>query len=160
MQYRRLFAVLGLSFLVALSVTATSHAADFYDPVGTDDRADCSRLAGWAKDGDTTAPILVAIYKDAPYPSGSFVGYVTADKYRADLPFTDKNHGYDMPTPSAFFTGCPTRAYLYAIDSDENGNPVFPASNRNNKLLNNTGKLMTCGTPNPACAPQPDKPVY
>lgn len=119
---------------------------DFFDPVGTHDLANCSTLAGWAKDGDTTAATQVHIYKGAPAPSGQIVTHVWADKFRPGLPFADKNHGFSIPTPAAFKTGCPEKVYIHAIDLDTNGNFV-PGGN--NKLLNLTGKTVTCGPPPP-----------
>jgi len=139
--------------LAATAQVANAQAYDFFDPVGTDDRADCTRLGGWTKDGDTTLPIQVAIYKGAPYPSGTLVTYALADKYRGDLPFADKNHGYSIPTPSAFFTGCPERVYVYGLDVYTDGTRV-PGGH--NTLLNLTGKTIRCGTPDPSCFPKPD----
>ncbi len=143
-----------LGFALVLLLGAVNvQAADFFDPVGTDDRADCTRLAGWTKDGDTTLPIQVAIYKGAPYPNGTFVTYALADKYRSGLPFADKNHGYSIPTPAAFFTGCPEKVYVYGLDVDTNGNRV-PGGH--NVLLNLTGKTIRCGTIDPSCSPKPE----
>jgi len=141
--------------LVAFALTlalgsVVAQAADFYDPVGTDDWADCSKLAGWAKDGDTTLPIQVHIYKDGPFPYGTYVTAVVANLYRSDLPFADKNHGYSINTPSAFFTGCPVQVYVHGIDVDTNGNIV---SGGTNSLLANTGRTIRCGTPQPGCGP-------
>ena len=138
--------VVPLAF-VALAV----YAADFYNPVGTHDRADCSKIAGWAKDGDTTLPIQVHIYKDAPFPSGQIVTHVVANKYRGDLPFADKNHGFNINTPAAFKTGCPEKVYIHAIDVDTNGNIV---SGGTNPLLNLTGRTVVCGPPDPSCFPE------
>lgn len=155
---KSLFAQGGRLIAVALlvyAVAAPAHAADFFDPVGTHDRADCSILAGWAKDGDTTLPIQVHVYRGAPFPSGTFVTAVVANLFRGDLPFADKNHGFRISTPSAFFTGCPEKVYIHAIDVDTNGNPV-PGGN--NKLLNLTGKTILCGPIDPDCFPRPGKP--
>ena len=132
--------------------------ADYFDPVGTHDVASCSKLAGWAKDGDTTSAIQVHVYKGAPFPFGQIVTHVVANKYRGDLPFTDKNHGFDIPTPAAFKTGCPEKVYIHAIDVDTNGAPV-PGGN--NRLLNLTGKTVRCGPfPPGGCGFEPpDKPI-
>ena len=146
---------LGAVALLLCAVATPLHAADFFDPVGTHDLASCSTLAGWAKDGDTTLPIQVHVYKDAPFPSGTFVTAVVANLFRSDLPFADKNHGFSIATPSAFFTGCPVRVYIHAIDVDTNGNPV-PGGN--NVLLNLTGKSIRCGPINPECFPK--KPIF
>ncbi len=121
-------------------------ANDYFDPVGNHDVANCSKLAGWAKDGDTTAATQVHIYKGAPFPYGQIVTHVWANKYRGDLPFADKNHGFDISTPAAFKTGCPEKVYIHALDLDAAGNFV-PGGN--NKLLNSTGKTVTCGPPPP-----------
>ncbi len=126
-------------------------ANDYFDPVGNHDVASCSKLAGWAKDGDSTAATQVHIYKGAPFPYGQIVTHVWANKFRGDLPWTDKNHGFDISTPAAFKTGCPERVYIHALDLDASGNFV-PGGN--NKLLNSTGKTVTCGTPPPyGCGP-------
>ncbi len=125
----------------ALVATAAYAAYNFYDPVGTHDLASCSTIAGWARDADTTEPILVAIYKGAPYPSGTFIQHVWADKYRSDLPFADKYHGFSISTPAAFKTGYWERVYIHAINADTDGNPLWYA---NNPLLNLTGKYVYC----------------
>ncbi|MEM7157902.1 MAG: hypothetical protein AAF799_33990 [Myxococcota bacterium] len=119
---------------------------DYFDPVGNHDVATCSTLAGWAKDGDTTAATQVHIYKGAPYPAGQIVTHVWADRFRGDLPFADKNHGFHIATPNAFKTGCPERVYIHAIDLDASGNFV-PGGN--NRLLNSTGRTVVCGPPPP-----------
>ena len=129
-------------------------AGDYFDPVGTHDRADCSKLAGWAKDGDTTLPIQVHFYKGAPFPFGTYVTAVVANLYRGDLPFADKNHGFNINTPAAYKTGCPEKVYIHGIDVDTNGN-IVPGGN--NKLLNSTGKTVVCGQPDPSCF---DMPVF
>lgn len=130
---------------------------DYFDPVGTHDVANCTKLAGWAKDGDSTEPTQVHIYKGAPYPHGQIVTHVWADRYRGDLPWTDKNHGFQISTPAAFKTGCPERVYIHAIDLDASGNFV-PGGN--NRLLNSTGKTVVCGPPPPGGCdfPGPDGP--
>lgn len=149
-------AAVAVAVLALTALPAPAGAADFFDPVGTHDLANCTKLAGWAKDGDTTAPTTVHIYRGAPYPSGTFVTTANANLFRSDLPFPDKNHGFDIATPSVFFTGCPEKVYIHAIDIDTNGNPV-PGGN--NALLNLTGKTIICGTPNPSCFDPPDKPL-
>jgi hypothetical protein len=151
---RATFAVAVL--VLAVAAASPVSAADFYDPVGTHDKATCSTLAGWAKDGDTTLPTSVHVYKGAPFPFGSFVTATTANLFRADLPFVDKNHGFSIATPSAFFTGCPVKVYIHAIDIDTAGNPV---SGGNNLLLNQTGKTIRCGPINPDCFPGPGGPI-
>lgn len=121
-------------------------AGDYYDPVGTHDVANCSTIAGWAKDGDSTDPTQVHIYKGAPFPSGQIVTHVWADDFRGDLPGPNKNHGFSISTPAAFKTGCPEKVYIHAIDLDANGNFV-PGGN--NLLISQTGKTVTCGPPPP-----------
>lgn len=121
-------------------------AYDFFDPVGTHDVANCSVLAGWAKDGDTTAATQVHVYKGAPAPHGQIVTHAWADLFRPGLPFADKHHGFNIPTPNAFKTGCPEKVYIHAIDLDTSGNFV-PGGN--NRLLNLTGKTVVCGPPPP-----------
>lgn len=145
--------VFALSLVLAVLLLAgEALAADNYNPQGTDDRADCSRLAGWARDRDTIFPIQVHIYKGAPYPEGTYVTALYAGLFRSDLPFPDKHHGYSIATPSAFKTGCPEKVYVYGIDTDSEGENV---PNGANKLLNGTGSTIQCGTPPPACLEEP-----
>ena len=133
-------------------------ANDYNDPVGTHDLANCSTIAGWARDGDTTAATQVHIYKDAPAPNGEIVTHVIANLYRGDLPFADKNHGFSIATPAAFKTGCPETIYIHAIDLDAYGN-IVPGGN--NKLLGSTGKTVTCGPrPPEGCGGIGPKPEY
>jgi hypothetical protein len=138
--------------LIPAAIATNAFGANFFSPVGTHDVANCSTLAGWAKDGDTTLPTQVHIYRGAPFPFGSIVTHVVADLFRPDLPFADKNHGFSIPTPQAFFTGCPEKVFIHAIDIDTNGN-IVPGGN--NILLNNTGKTILCGPIDPSCFPIP-----
>jgi hypothetical protein len=147
--------VAAVALVLTLGTTQAFAAANYYTPVGTQDRADCSRVAGWAKDGDTTLPIQVHIYKGAAYPYGQYVTAVVANKYRSDLPFADKYHGFDMATPSAFKTGCPEKIYIHAINVDTNGNIVYGATN---PLLSGTGTTIYCGPPDPSCFEGPEHP--
>jgi len=156
MKTLRTSVILGFALLLLVGAGSAQAASDYFDPVGTDDRADCTLLAGWAKDGDTTLPIQVHVYKGGPYPYGTYVTAVVANKYRGDLPFADKNHGYSIATPAAFFTGCPETVYVHAIDVDTNGN-IVPGGN--NPLLNLTGRTIRCGTPDPSCFPKPDPDI-
>jgi len=121
-----------------------SAAANYFVPTGTHDVANCSVLEGWAKDGDTTAPTWVTIYRGAPSGSGGI--YVTtayANAYRSDLPFTDKYHGFSIATPNAFKTGFDEEVYIHAINVDVNGD--WGAPGVTNPLLNLTGKTICCG---------------
>lgn len=153
MEKRKISWILVATTTLGLVLVAVAlYAADFFDPVGTHDLADCSTIAGWAKDGDTTLPVQVHIYKGGPFPSGQIVTHVVADKFRSGLPFADKNHGFSISTPAAFKTGCPEEVWIHAIDVDTNGNIV--SSGGNNKLLNLTGKTVLCGLPDPSCFPE------
>jgi len=111
-----------------------------YLPTGTLDVANCTRIAGWARDQDTSYPIKVHLYKDAPYgQGGTFVTSFTASNYRGDLPFLDKYHGFSVTTPAAFKTGQPVKVYAYGININANG-----VANGSNPLLNGVPKTVTC----------------
>ncbi|EDM74046.1 hypothetical protein PPSIR1_16855 [Plesiocystis pacifica SIR-1] len=117
-------------------------AGNYYVPVGTHDAANCNNIAGWVKDGDTTAATWVSIHRDAPYPNGTEVAVVKADKYRADLPWADKNHGFNISTPNSLKNGQHVTLYVHGINVDANGNWDVNALS---PLLNNTGKTICCG---------------
>lgn len=104
-------------------------------PVGSFDSADCSSLSGWAKDPDTTAPISVHFYKDGPAGTGTYLGNATADIYRGDLPYTDKDHGFSLSLPDSLNDGAAHQIYAYAIDDAGGINP----------LLTNSPKTVQCG---------------
>jgi len=125
-----------------LTAAPDAAAANYFVPVGNHDVASCSTIAGWVKDGDTTAPTWVTIYRDAPYPYGEWVTTVYANLYRGDLPFADKNHGFSISTPQALKTGTTETIYIHGINVDGNGNWDAGA---NSPLLNNTGKTICCG---------------
>lgn len=97
-------------------------------PVGYLDVADCTHIAGWARDPDTTNAINVHFYRDGPSGTGTYMGSITADKYRGDLPFSDKNHGYDITTPDNLKDGKIHAIYAYAIDSSGGTNPLLGSS--------------------------------
>ncbi|MDJ0841137.1 MAG: hypothetical protein QNK37_31790 [Acidobacteriota bacterium] len=133
--------LLKIAVLTALVGTTAYAAFNFYTPIGTHDVANCSTLAGWARDADTTGAIQVHVYRGAPFPYGQYVTATVANRYRSDLPFADKNHGFSIPTPNAFKTGRLERVYIHAINVDTDGNIVYGA---NNPLLTSTGKLIYC----------------
>jgi hypothetical protein len=112
-------------------------------PVGSFDSADCSSFSGWAKDPDTTAPIDVHFYANGPAGTGTFIGGTSANIYRGDIPYTDKNHGFSFSLPNALNDGAAHQVYAYAID-DAGGT---------NTLLTNSPKTVQCGlTPDQAAA--------
>jgi hypothetical protein len=86
------------------------------------------RVAGWAIDPKTSAPINVAIYVD-----GVGVAVTSAASPRADVasvyPTAGANHGYDVTVPVTT-TGVNHVVDVYAIDSSDNGNnPLLGESN-------------------------------
>ncbi len=97
-------------------------------PVGYLDVADCTHIAGWARDPDTTNAIDVHSYRDGPSGIGTYMGKTRADKYRGDLPFSDKNHGFDITTPDNLKDGKIHAIYAYAIDSSGGTNPLLGSS--------------------------------
>jgi hypothetical protein len=109
-------------------------------PIGTLDLANCSQIAGWARDADTSVPLQVHLYKNGPFgQGGTFVGSYLANLLRSDLPFRDQKHGFVIPTPAAFKTGQAVTVYAYGINVNWNGDPAG-----SNPLLNLSGKTMTC----------------
>ncbi|MEM7349948.1 MAG: hypothetical protein AAF657_04025 [Acidobacteriota bacterium] len=126
--------------LMSLMATAAYASFNYYVPIGTHDRGDCSRTAGWARDADSTVGIQVHVYKGAAFPYGQIVTHIVANKYRGDLPFFDKNHGFDIATPSAFKTGYWERQFIHAINVDTSGN----INGSPNPLLTSTGKWLYC----------------
>lgn len=109
-------------------------------PTGTLDQANCSTIAGWARDADTSVPLQIHLYKNGPFgQGGTFVGSYTANLLRTDLPFRDQKHGFSIPTPAAFKTGQPVTVYAYALNVDWNGNP-----NGTNPQLNLSPKTVNC----------------
>ena len=128
-----------------------SAAANYFVPTGTHDLANCSLLTGWAKDGDTTAPTWVTVYRGAAYEDGGvYVTTAYADIYRSDLPFSDKYHGFSIATPAAFKTGLPEEVYIHAINIDVNGD--WGAPGVTNPLLNSTGKTICCNANGTTCS--------
>jgi hypothetical protein len=126
---------------------------NYWAPVGYHYGNSCTGLDGWAKDGDTTAPTSVTIYKDQPYPYGTWVADAPANIYRADVPFADKNHGFSIPLPAALKTNTMEYVYISAVNIDSNGNPVVGAAR---PLLTQSGGEMCCrpgGAPCPLTMP-------
>ena len=113
-------------------------------PEGYLDHADCNTIGGWARDPDTTNTIRVDLYIDGEAGSGTFLGGTYANIYRSDLPFSDKNHGFNITTPSSLKDGKTHTIYAYAIDSEGGTNP----------LLSDSPKTITCSS-----APSPPSNV-
>ncbi len=104
-------------------------------PVGYFESAGCSILTGWTKDPDTTAVIDVHFYADGPAGTGTYVGSTSANIYRSDLAYNDKNHGFSFAFSDSLNDGVEHQIYAYAIDSDGGDNP----------LLTNSPKTVQCG---------------
>lgn len=100
--------------LVAPTIAAYRFAAS--SPTGTLDVADCSQVAGWARDVDNTQPIRVRITHD-----GNVLATVVADVFRGDLPFPDQNHGFGIPTPPELVTGQLETVRAFALDVNAQG---------------------------------------
>lgn len=132
---------------------------NYFTPVGTHDAASCSNIAGWVKDGDTTAATYVHIYRGAPYPDGEYVTSVYANLYRGDLPFSDKNHGFSISTPADFKTGWTEQVFIHGINVDASGVEVNGATD---PLLNQTGRTICCNPNGGICnnAFNPEYPDY
>jgi len=97
-------------------------------PEGWLDAAECDVISGWARDSDTTSAVQVHIYSDGPAGTGTFQGAATAGILRTDLPFTDKYHGFALPTPFALKNGQSHTIYAYGIDSAGGENPLLSGS--------------------------------
>jgi hypothetical protein len=129
-----------------------SAAANYFVPAGTHDSADCNVLTGWAKDGDTTAPTWVAVYRGAAFENGgNYVTTAYANIYRSDLPFADKNHGFSIATPALFKNGTNQHVYIHAINIDVNGDWGIPGVH--NPLLSSTNKIICCNPNGTVCEP-------
>ncbi|MFO1302985.1 MAG: right-handed parallel beta-helix repeat-containing protein [Burkholderiales bacterium] len=106
---------------------------------GTLDVADGTlcRVAGWTRDSATPASIAVDIYRDGPQGTGALVFSGSAEHLRADLPFADKNHGFDfaLPPDPALADGASHPIFAYGIN----------ASTGSRALLNRSGLPIRCG---------------
>ncbi len=127
-------------------------------PEGFLDAADCSAFSGWARDPDTTAPISVHLYANAPAGAGGvFLGSATANLFRSDLcnrwgnGNADCSHGFSFSTPASLKDGVQHLIYAYGIDS----------SGGENTLLSNSPRTIFCERPNnaPILNPIGDKSV-
>jgi hypothetical protein len=105
-------------------------------PHGTLEVADCSTIAGWARDVDNTQPIRVRISHD-----GNVLATVVADGFRADLPFPDKNHGFSIPTPPELATGEVETIRAFTVDVDRQGQETGSTVE-----LSSSPKTLVCGS--------------
>jgi len=90
-------------------------------PEGTLDVAECTRIAGWARDPDFTGRVQVHIYRDGPFGTGTILANVWADLHRPGLPFPDKDHGFHWSVPAGSIPNG-TMIYAYGLGVDSNGN--------------------------------------
>ena len=97
-------------------------------PTGFLDSVNCNQFTGWAKDPNTIGSISVHFYIDGEAGTGTYIGGVTANQHRGDLPFDDKNHGFTFRTPASIKDGHQHHIYAYGIDEQ----------NQVNSLLNNS----------------------
>lgn len=96
-------------------------------PMGNLDQANCSTIAGWAFDPDSpNTSIPVDVYINGPYGGGGTgVGRYPTNIFRGDVNGKfgiGGNHGFSIPTPSAFLDGLAHSVYVYAIGVDAAGN--------------------------------------
>ncbi|MCI5119657.1 MAG: hypothetical protein D3908_00360, partial [Candidatus Electrothrix sp. AUS4] len=117
-----------------VQITVADDPPASQEPVGYFDSADCNGFSGWTKDPDTTAPIDVHFYANGPAGTGAFIGSASANIYRGDLPYSDKNHGFSFPTPESLKDGQSHQIYVYALDDQGGANP----------LLTNSPKSIQC----------------
>ncbi len=116
-------------------------------PTGNFEAASCDSFSGWAFDPDTPSQsIAVHVYKDGP--PGVFSGGFTANISRPDVNAAfgiTGNHGFVIsPVPDQFKDGLPHSVYIYAINTDPNGQNV---------LIGGSPKsIPACPTP-PVCPP-------
>ncbi len=109
---------------------------DLYDAIGNLDEARTDKIYGWVRDPDTSVPVQIHLYKDAPYgKGGTFVTAITADKLRTDLPFIDQYHGFSFKTPKELKKG--DKVYIHAIGINGNG-----VAKGKNPVLNGSGKII------------------
>ena len=101
---------------------------DNQPPTGFLDSVNCNQFTGWAKDPNTIGSISVHFYIDGEAGTGTYIGGVTANQHRGDLPFDDKNHGFTFRTPASIKDGHQHHIYAYGIDEQ----------NQVNSLLNNS----------------------
>ena len=109
--------------LGAQSVTPLNSAAFGSVDVAAETTGDNVRVAGWAIDPKTTAPIMVAVYVDGVLSTNVLAGGSRSDVGTV-FPAFGANHGYDVTVPVAA-DGAHT-IDVYAIDSTGNGvNPLL-----------------------------------
>jgi hypothetical protein len=81
------------------------------------DGANC-RVAGWARDRNSTQAVMVDVYREAPPGTAGSIHVTTASAgtLRSDLPFADQDHGFLIAfSPSdAVADGQPHAIYIYA----------------------------------------------
>jgi len=139
-----------LPLLAPLSWLFWTSAAFAAQDIGTFDVADSQGclVEGWAKDPQSTSPVWVDVYVDGPYGAGGrFLFGCTANLYRSDLPYTDKNHGFDchVPMTSGIYDGQQHSLYIY-------GDPV--AAGTTSGMLNLSPKSIQCAVPTSVNATQ------
>ncbi len=116
-------------------------------PSGYHDSSDCSISSGWVCDADNyNSPVDVHFYE-----GGTFLGAVTANQTRSDLPGAgvcggNPNHGFSFATPQNLKDGNAHNITAYAINiGPAGGNPV----------LGNSPKTIQCAAPTPTFTPTP-----
>lgn len=88
-------------------------------PVGFVDAIDCDHISGWVVDEDKIDEATsVAIYsdKESETDGGLFWGWFLAGNYRSDLPFSNKNHGFNFKLPDGLKNGREHKVWVYGID--------------------------------------------
>jgi len=93
--------------------------AEAISPTGFVDVINCSHIAGWVVDEDKIDEVTdVAVYsdKESETDGGIFWGWFSAGNNRPDLPFNNKNHGFDFELPNGLKNGREHKIWIYGID--------------------------------------------
>lgn len=145
--YAGLLAILIPAAASAAPVAGTLDLAISVNQAAAAPVVDTCSVHGWARDPANTGALWVDFFADAPYgqPNSKYVGSTTANVYRADLPFTDKNHGFSFTfpaysvaspkTPNPLLDGATHTIYAY-------GHPV--ASGTTGSWLQLSGSSIRC----------------
>ncbi len=119
-------------------VTGTKNVTGYLDS------ASCALVQGWTCDPNVlNSPTTIQIYKDGTFGSGGvYVGSYQANAARAGSLFgycgDGANHGFSIPTPSAFLDGSYHTLYTYGIHNS--------GDTASNVLLGNSPKTLACSS--------------
>ncbi|MFH1188405.1 MAG: hypothetical protein V1652_01000 [bacterium] len=146
---KKLFFVVACLTMIGVTVTCVHSASvgESNTVIGYHDEVHCGETWGWVKNSNSDTPLKVGIWLDYPADSvlSQKVAEITADKFRPDLPFADKSHGFTWYLSEELISTS-HKLYVYVLASDGTPQKLLPVTKGDRNTSCNLGEIFPNGT--------------